>query len=114
MVQYFDNIQVSDKGMVKLIRSQGKDYIFPASNITQVYRVKPKDDPNSWIPAARAISSLFGSELFKETRSDTVCLETKDGSLYVNVPFTDELYRRLDDAHTYSTERAKEKYGVFK
>ncbi|EOC8184545.1 hypothetical protein ACI5MQ_004866 [Salmonella enterica subsp. enterica serovar Anatum] len=114
MTQYFDDIQISDKGMIKLIRNTGKDYIFPASNIIQVYRVKPYVHPDSWIPAARAISNLFGSDAFKETRPDTVCLKTKDGELYVRIPFTDELYQRIDDAHTYSTRRAESKYGKFK
>lgn len=114
MAQYFDDIQISDKGMIKLIRSGGKDYIFPASNITQVKREKPKDHPDSWIPAARGLAELFGSDAFKETRPDTVCVITKDDYLYVKVPYTDSLYRRIDEAHTYSVNVAKNKYGTFR
>jgi len=114
MAQYFDDIQVSDKGMVKLIRSGGKDYIFPASKIVQVKRVKPADDPNSWVPLARDIFSLFGSDAFKETRPDTLCIITNDDWLYVRTPYSDELYRRIDDAHTYSTNRDRAKYGTFR
>ena len=114
MAQYFSDIQVSDKGMIKLIRNNGKDYIFPASKIIQVQRVKPKDDPNSWVPIARDLFSLFGSDAFKETRPETICIVTSDDYLYVSVPYSDALYSRIDNAHTYSTNRAKDKYGTFR
>lgn len=68
MDQYFDNIQISDKGMVKLIRNNGKDYIFPASKIITVHRVKPNDDPNSWIPIARDLCNILNVDAFQETR----------------------------------------------
>ncbi|ECD8811007.1 hypothetical protein FMQ39_18280 [Salmonella enterica] len=114
MDQYFDNIQISDKGMVKLIRNNGKDYIFPASKIITVHRVKPNDDPNSWIPIAMDLCNILNVDAFQETRPYTVCVETDEGYLYVNIPYTEQLYNRLDNAHAYSTNIAKEKYGTFK
>lgn len=116
MAQHFNDIQVSDKGMIKLIRNGGKDYIFPASKIITVQRQKPTDTdlPGSWVPVVRDLLSLFGSDAYKETRPDTVCIVTNDDYLYVSVPYTDELYRRIDNAHTYSTNLAKEKYGTFR
>jgi len=114
MDQYFDDIQISDKGMIKLIRNEGKNYIFPASDMVTVHRVKPVDSPNSWIPIARDLCSALDIDAFKETRPDTVCIETENDYLYVRVAYSDSLYKRLDDAHTYSTEIARKKYGTFK
>jgi hypothetical protein len=114
MAQYFDDVKISDKGMIKLIRNNGSDYIIPASQLIQVNRQRPPDNPNSWHPIARSIAGLFDSDAFKDTRVDTVCIVTKKDYFYVNIPYTDDLYRRLDDAHTISTNIEEKKNGVFR
>lgn len=98
MEQWFDDIQISDKGMIKLIRNEGKNYIFPASNIIRVYGVKPY--------------TISFWDTWKKDRM--VGLETNDGDLIVRVTLTDDLKKRIDLARSYSNERAREKYGVFK
>ncbi|MBK0018899.1 hypothetical protein [Kosakonia sp. S42] len=112
MDQYFDDIQISDKGMIKLIRNEGKNYIFPASNIIRIYGVKPYEDPGSWVSVVvTIICALTGRTLQEDL---TVGLETNDGDLHVRVILTDDLEKRIKRARSYSNDRAKEKYGVFR
>lgn len=112
MDQYFDDIQISDKGMIKLIRNEGKNYIFPASNIIRVYGVKPYVIPGSWVPA---VTTLIGALTGRTVQEDlTLGLETNDGNLHVRVILTDDLDKRIEKARSYSNERVREKYGVFR
>lgn len=107
MAQYFDEVKVSEKGMVKLIRNNGRDFIFPANRILDVCRIEEDSEFN----IVELIADIIRKEVTKP--KTTVLIKTKDGHLYVNVPFTEELYNRLNTAHTISENIAAKKYGTF-
>lgn len=114
MPQYFDDIQISDKGMIKLIRRGGKDYIFPASKIVAVKRQRPHVDPNVLIYVIAHLLQKFSRNGNANSNNDTVLIESEDDYFYIKILFTDSLYNRLNDARKYSTERYQSTYGTFK
>ena len=111
--QDFDDIKISEKGMIKLVRDRGKDYIFPASEIIKIWSIKPKKIDYGPLNLVVKVADFFGKGP-KDTRENTLCLETENGDLYINIPYSNILEDRIYEAMEYSKKISEEKYGVFK
>ncbi|MCS2161565.1 hypothetical protein MUU47_10620 [Scandinavium sp. H11S7] len=132
MAQSFDNILISDKGMIRLIRNNGRDYTFPASKIRRVEGVKAVEKVNNdatgsnggsvsgfifvlAIHVLRNYANKHSSNKNPEAESkpDMLAIYTDEDYFYVETPYTAMLQMRIDHARIYSKNVADSKYGHF-
>lgn len=117
--QFFDNIQISEKGMIKLIRNGGKDYVFPASEINDFQACEQSQNYNSndlsplFNLAGFFIGKMLNIEKTEQKPAHKLMLITDNGYLYVDVLYRDK-YQGIMEAISKSRAIYKKKYGTFR
>ncbi|MBT2059499.1 hypothetical protein ABKV35_13910 [Enterobacter kobei] len=111
-MQQFDRIEISDKGMIKLIRNGGKDFIFPAARIN-TYDIKEYEEQltGDFAGIAELIGTLLGT--LKKEKYHNLTLYTSDDELVIT-KIEPRIVIRLDEAINKSREIEVKKYGVFR
>lgn len=140
MAQYFNDIQISDKGMIKLVSNSGEDYIFPARKITNFGGYQDYIEPEPMvlnmyeksmltqileigcavlIHVVDAYRNRFSESLNEENLLPVkdypflLWVEVNDQKIYTNKLYDHELNNRLNEAKKYSLHWYADKFGYF-
>ena len=114
--QFFDNVLVSDKGMIKLIRNGGRDYIFPASEIVDIQAcVENNNQRSSNAPLFDLAEFFLGKmlDIQPKEQAQKLMIIKNEGYFFVNVLYRDK-ESSIRSAITKSNEISRKKHGTFR
>lgn len=114
--QFFDNVLVSDKGMIKLIRHGGRDYIFPASEIIDIQAcVENNNQRSSNTPLFDLAEFFIGKmlDIQPKEQAQKLMIIKNEGYFFVNVLYRDK-ESSIRSAITKSNEISRKKHGTFR
>ena len=114
--QFFDNVLVSDKGMIKLIRHGGRDYIFPASEIIDIQAcVENNNQRSSNTPLFDLAEFFIGKmlDIQQKEQAQKLMIIKNEGYFFVNVLYRDK-ESAIRSAITKSNAISRKKHGTFK
>lgn len=114
--QFFDNVLVSDKGMIKLIRNGGRDYIFPASEIIDIQAcVENNNQRSSNAPLFDLAEFFIGKmlDIQPKEQAQKLMIIKNEGYFFVNVLYRDK-ESSIRSAITKSNEISRKKHGTFR
>ena len=114
--QCFDNVLVSDKGMIKLIRNGGRDYIFPASEIVDIQAcVENNNQRSSNAPLFDLAEFFIGKmlDIQPKEQAQKLMIIKNEGYFFVNVLYRDK-ESAIRSAITKSKEISRKKHGTFR
>lgn len=114
--QFFDNVLVSDKGMIKLIRNGGRDYIFPASEIVDIQAcVENNNQRSSNTPLFDLAEFFIGKmlDIQPKEQAQKLMIIKNEGYFFVNVLYRDK-ESAIRAAITKSNQISRKKHGTFR
>lgn len=118
-MQAFDHIQISDKAMIKLIRTNGRDYVFRASKIQDFNVVENTEftTPEYNADFGNSFLSFFVNSianLGRETKTTRRLKLVIDGENFWIDSWTGDIEIRLKEAIDKSKQVDRRRYGEFK
>lgn len=118
-MQAFDQIQISDKAMIKLIRTNGRDYVFRASKIQDFYVVENTEftTPEHNADFGNAFFSFVINSLANSGRETKTTRRLKlviDGEDFWIDSWTGNIEMRLKEAIDKSKQVDRRRFGEFK
>lgn len=114
--QFFDNVLVSDKGMIKLIRNGGRDYIFPASEILDLQACVEKNTQRSSNAPLFDLAEFFIGKMLdiqQKEQAQKLMIIKNEGYFFVNVLYRDK-ESAIRSAITKSNAISRQRHGTFK
>ncbi|BEN97557.1 hypothetical protein [Serratia marcescens] len=119
MAQYFDEILVSDKAMVKLVRNGGKDFIFKASKIQSLEIEKRREhtSPEHNTDFGNFFANFVINSIANSGRSSRTISTLKlliDGDYFYINSWSGDISSRLQEAIKKSKAIDNRKYGEFR
>ena len=118
-MQTFDHIQISDKAMIKLIRTNGRDYLFRASKIQNFTVVENTEctSPEHNADFGNAFLSFVINSIANSGRATKTTRRLKlviDGDNFWIDSWTGDIEMRLKEAIDKSKQVDRRRFGEFK